>query len=82
MSKTTEVELTDKERAVTWAVMAWFNKNRVGTSRLMGKLYFDEAHSIAKKYDERIEDIIIEVGEWLKKRRAEVASKEKGSSDE
>lgn len=69
MSKTTTVELTDKERAVIWAVMAWFNGNRVGTSTLMSKLHFREANSIAKKYDERIEDRIIELGDWLKKRR-------------
>lgn len=66
-----KIELTDKERAVVWAVMAWFNKENVGTSKLMGKLYFDGSHHIAKKYDQRIYDIMISNGEWLKKQKEE-----------
>lgn len=74
MGKTSEVELTDRERAVIWAVMAWFNKNNVGTSRLMEKLYFDEAPLIAKKYDERIENRVLEVAEFLVKHKERLSN--------
>lgn len=69
--KATKVELTGKERAIVWAVMAWFNRNNVGTDTLMSKLYFKDVHKIAEKYDAKIYDIMIDIGQWLQKRRDE-----------
>ena len=69
-----KVDLTDKERAILWAIGAWFggNKKRIVTGSLMSKLYSDKNRPILEKYlDKRIDDRIIEVGKYLESKRKE-----------
>lgn len=68
-NKPSKVELSDKELAIIWAILSWFQVRPLVTSALMSKLYTANNHDIAKKYDDKIYDRIIDIGKWLEKKR-------------
>lgn len=63
------LQLSRKERAILWAVMAWFS-NSLGAKGLTERLYPGElVAKLSREYDTAIEDRIIELGKWLEERR-------------
>ena len=65
-----KLQLSRKERAILWAVMAWFSDD-LGAKGLTARLYPGElVAKLSREYDTAIEDRIIELGKWLEERRA------------
>lgn len=64
-----KVELTDKEQALVWAILAWFQVRPLATNVLVRKFYADKNNEIAKKFDDKIYDRIIDTGKWMEKKR-------------
>lgn len=64
MAKSKKIELTEKELILVWSIVAWFQVSPLVTSRLMHKLYPD-AGDKQYRYDDKIQERIIEIGKWL-----------------
>lgn len=71
MSKLNKVLLTDKEMYLLWTIACWFNKPVTSTLKykLAGLSFMPERNELDKKYEHIIEDRIIEIGEFLKRKR-------------
>jgi hypothetical protein len=83
------IQLTDEELYATWAVVTWFD-SPVITSKLKGKLagmaHSQDRPKLEKRFDERITDRIIELGERLpsileEHKRREAANTNGGEHD-